>query len=757
MGTKTKGRPAAPNSPESREGASGDVGRLEAEDELGRGGAETEAKPRLREAGALAEGAPQVGAPVRQERGGRVERAVALLVDGVVGGIEATRGWLPVAVLISAAPGLFLWPLLRPELREHLLDNQLDRAARGQAFAAVLTSMAVILALYAAVAVRRWRRDGRAAALEGLRRMNDQLLWVLALPLIPALMVDRIETRSPFLTLAMTAAIGAVICVATYRLQRPRSPLQETPRSRWVPLVVVLVLAAAYGAMATIFSVNNHHNLMTAAFDLGIYDNMFWQTLHGRPLGSVYHQGGTHLSAHAEPIIILLSPLYLIYPRAELLLVLQAFWIGSTAIPVYLLARDRLGRPWHAVGLALAVLLCPALHGTNFYDFHTLSLISPVVIWTIWCLETGRLKLYWAFAVVLLLIREDMPLLLCFIAAYAVLSRRAVRTGLATVPVALIYLFIIKHFVMVDSSLIMSSSSGARSYAYYYQDLIPHSNEGALGLLISAVTNPFFTLRHAFSLVKLEFLAKLFLPVLLLPLIARRGKVMMVYGLAFILLASKGPVFTVHFQYTAILFPVLFALAVIALSELEAWAPVQWFKLDARRLVTALVVAMVATTAAVSAKYGAIVPNDAFRAGFNRPQFRMTEEARALKEWLDETVATIPRDLAVTTTWNLAAHVSNRRRTAVFPRRWGAEYLLLDSTKLDRWGEVNLDLLEREGVYELIRENDRLKLYRRRPGVDLPERLPDPAPRRRRPSARRSRVSADGDGGSRASLEHQRP
>src|SRR5262249_60600206 len=52
---------------------------------------------------------------------------------------------------------------------------------------------------------------------------------------------------------------------------------------------------------------------------------------------------GYHGSAHFDPILVVLSPLYLLYPRAEMILVLQCLWVGGGVVPAYLIAQDKLG------------------------------------------------------------------------------------------------------------------------------------------------------------------------------------------------------------------------------------------------------------------------------------------------------------------------------------------------------------------------------------------------------------------------------
>jgi hypothetical protein len=65
-------------------------------------------------------------------------------------------------------------------------------------------------------------------------------------------------------------------------------------------------------------------------------------------------------------------------------------------------------------------------------------------------------------------------------------------------------------------------------------DLIPEGRGGLRALLASLLTNPIFVLKHVFTEPKILFFLKLFGPLLCLPFLAHRGKVMMLYGFAFL-------------------------------------------------------------------------------------------------------------------------------------------------------------------------------------------------------------------------------
>ncbi len=149
-----------------------------------------------------------------------------------------------------------------------------------------------------------------------------------------------------------------------------------------------------------------------------------------------------------------------------------------------------------ALLLAAVWAIYPALHGANMYEFHSLALISPLVVWLLYAYETGRDRLYWFTFAVLLLCREDVPLLMCFVGLYAILDRRGVskaRLGWVTIAMSLVYFVIVKLFFMTSPGIIMSGKD-AYSYAYYYEELIPNRS-GLGGLLVSLLTNPIFVLK----------------------------------------------------------------------------------------------------------------------------------------------------------------------------------------------------------------------------------------------------------------------
>ena len=95
------------------------------------------------------------------------------------------------------------------------------------------------------------------------------------------------------------------------------------------PHLVAWLLILSYIFTFTWLAILRHASFNSSGFDLGIYDQVVWNTLHGRVLFyTTTGQPLLHLSNHASPILILIAPFYLIYSGPQMLLFLQTAAIG---------------------------------------------------------------------------------------------------------------------------------------------------------------------------------------------------------------------------------------------------------------------------------------------------------------------------------------------------------------------------------------------------------------------------------------------
>lgn len=605
--------------------------------------------------------------------------------DAIAAGWRLIEAFGFLGVLVTISPGLLAWMLHYDGAHDFVVSNNLSEADRHTALLWVTGGACAALAAYGASWMLGSRRG--LTAKECICRTTDLGLGVVVVTLAVALLRSRLEERSGITLLVLVLACSVLACAFVYRAlphlpAHEALPLWRLLTARALPWVVLGLLVTWYAVFFSRLSVLDHRNFGTSIYDMAIYDNVLWRTTHGDFLGCAYCKGGKHYSAHFDPILLLVAPFYRAAPRAETLLVFQSVWLALGALPLYLLARRKLERPWLALTLPAIYLAYPALHGANMYDFHSLTLLAPLTLWAVYFLDSERVRPYFATLALLLLVREDVALSACLLGAYAVATGKPL-TGAGTVAVALAYLAFTKLVIMPDAGLMMTAGSGGTSYADFYSGMIPHPEEGARGLLISLLTNPVFAAKSLLTSGKVFFFAALLVPLLLLPLFSGKKCLLMLYGFAFLGLASRPYIYQLNFQYSVTLFPALLAAAPDGALRVAQSRFARSLGLDAQRLITALLLASLGATALSGAKFGALAENRAFKAGWTTMQRAPSSEVIAQHEAIEKLLARIPPDAPVSATTWLAPHLSNRRDMYRYPRMEAARFIAVDRGDLD--------------------------------------------------------------------------
>jgi uncharacterized membrane protein len=661
---------------------------------------------------------------------------------------EYASRWAPVLVLalwpiaygVALSAAVFAWT--HPGWRSVLERNKVPERESYDMLAWTAGGIALVSAIYVWAIARRPRPRLRDIA-QPLTVCRNRLRLTLALPIVAVLAEQGIESAGPATALALSALGALAVAATVYGWSSRGSASTGVPaqgsagadgaRSRGADLpsssdrssssqLQALSRAAAplaLAAIATTFvavlwrmTIVNFQALHPHTIDLGLYDNILWHTAHGDWLGSSLAKGGHHNSAHFDPILIAIAPLYALRPRADTLLVLQIVWVSSAMLPIYLLAREKLASPLYALGFAAMYAAHPAVHGAALYEFHSLTLVGPLLIWLVYFLERGSYRAYALMLVPALLCREDVALLVCFVALYALLrgGRERVRAGWMTALVSVAYFVVVKRFFM-DSSDLLNSGPGSYGFAYYYADLIPNDN-GGKGLAVSLLTNPGFVLCNVLVKPKLEFVAALLVPLALLPLAARPARTMLVYGAIFCLLASKPAVYSIAFQYSSLVLPLAFAAAIIALEQVPRWRLVVAHGLDAARVRRALFVFALTASALVSWKLGAFDPDHVFYAGFTPIARQLDESEREQYAWVRAAVATIPPGASVAATQRLGPFVSNRRDAYDYPSAKPSDYLFVDEWETGVVDNITRGQRVAHGELEVVSRHQSLVLYR---------------------------------------------
>ncbi len=415
-------------------------------------------------------------------------------------------------------------------------------------------------------------------------------------------------------------------------------------------------MAGLYFALFSVLAVLRHQTFHSFGLDLGIFDQIFWNTVHGRPFESTMSLGlaqpHSFFSDHFSPLLIALVPFYAAVPRPETLVVLQTAALALGALPVYLAARAHLPAGLERLLWPVAYLLFVPLAHINLYDFHEIALAVLPLGLAVHFLDRRRWLPAAASLTIALLAKEEVAVVAAGIGVYLLLVRGSRRAGLAVLAASLAW------FALVVGAIVPALGQG-RPYVYFVE------RYGWLGrnpieMAANAITHPLTVAHQLLQRPKLAFVAALLGPVLGAPLLAGWAAITLVAPLAYLLLSDYAPQFSFTTQYSAPLIPLVLITAVWGYARLAPRARAGYG--------VAILVA--------SLGFCYLLGDLPFSRKFDPSQFQ--PEARYVQ--FETALAAIPPDASVASENNVTPHVTQRR--FVYDREFegdaGARYLVLD-------------------------------------------------------------------------------
>ncbi|MDO8673486.1 MAG: DUF2079 domain-containing protein [Dehalococcoidia bacterium] len=465
---------------------------------------------------------------------------------------------------------------------------------------------------------------------------------------------------------------------------------------------LIYVLMGLYFLVFGTMSILRHDSLRSNAYDLGIFDQVLWNSAHGRLFDQtvMIEYTSTLLGNHFSPILLLLVPFYWLFSDARFLLVAQTAALAIGALPVYWLARDKLGNRPASLALASCYFLFPALHFVNLFDFHEIAIASPLLGFTIYYLIKQR---YRPFAICLffaLMAREEVALVTVGLGLWIILMRRKRLFGLTVIVVGAIYGY-------VTIMLLIPHFQGANEYYY----VVRYANLGKnFGEIASTVFfNPLYVASMLTSPQRIEYVLQLLVPLGLLPAIGLDILALSFPSFAYLLLSNYKEMYDVTNQYSAVLIPPIFLAMVHGIAILirkkrshtnrYLWAAVGYV------LVSSLV------------SYYLFSPGP-FAQRFRPDKYAMDEHAQ---QGIDIIQNMIPPNASVSAQTDLVPHLSHRIEIYMFPYLHNADYVLLDK-HARTWPlkkpqfDLALEDLASNPAYELIFDRIGYLLYQKKPG-----------------------------------------
>lgn len=401
-------------------------------------------------------------------------------------------------------------------------------------------------------------------------------------------------------------------------------------------------------------------------FDLGMYEQVIWNTAHGRWFAtSNFKYTDSHLGADVILMEALVAVPYALFPSTYTLLVLETVAVALGAIPLYLMAKRRLGIA-AGLGICFAYLIYVPLHYLNLYEFQPRAFAISLVFLLFYALEIQARRLFLIAAFLLLTTRSDVALLLIMVGVFAVIHRKPREFVLWSIGLGAAW-FALAIFVIVP----YFNRGGRLQYLEWYSYLGSTPGE----ILLTLFTRPLFVIQNIVTMPKLSFLAQVFGEVAFLPLLRPDVLLLALPSLALSLLSPMRIQWDIHYQYASMLYAVTFIGTVLAISLLARSRRLTSC-LSRERLIHALVALVIATSLLAYVWLGSPVWSQ-----LKKPSLSAAaEDAMAL-------IQQIPPGARVAASNLLGPHVARREGYYFFPPRnefytdqalERAEYILVD-------------------------------------------------------------------------------
>jgi uncharacterized membrane protein len=456
-----------------------------------------------------------------------------------------------------------------------------------------------------------------------------------------------------------------------------------------LPWGVLSALVAAYAGYFSFLSIRERDALYQFDEDLAIYDQIVWNTAHGRLFVSTLIQhANTMLGDHFSPAVALFVPFYWVWPSANVLLVGQSVLLALAAIPLYLFARKQLGAI-PALLVAGAYLVYPALHYVNLFQFHEITMLPLPLAVALLAIEQGRRRLFFGAALVSLAVKEEVAIVVVGVGFLWWLRRRDVRMTAWTVALGVVAGIVTMGIILPHFNLAGSGYYYVRRYAYL--------GNSPLQIAFTALTSPGLVLAHLTTPDRLLFLAQLFVPLALTPLLGWEYVVAALPAFGYLLLGDSPDQYAIDRHYLTPLLPFLFFGAVVGSRRVGVTGLTPGPSLPSNPLLqgepssemergdgggtlsnpgafrrAAVLLACALFVACAGASY--LIGPTPFGRRFDARAFTITEHSHQIGRLMAE----IPPGASVSASRNLLSWFSERSRVYRFPQISNVDYILLD-------------------------------------------------------------------------------
>ncbi len=408
---------------------------------------------------------------------------------------------------------------------------------------------------------------------------------------------------------------------------------------------IVFVAASIYTFYFSRVTFLRYDNYFTGRFDLGNMVQTVWNTMHGKIFLLTNPDGVdqvSRLAFHADFILILLAPFYMMWTDPRTLLFIQTIILAGGAFFVYYIARYVLKNNPVALTFALVYLANPLVQRTNLYDFHAVTLATTFFLGTFYFYIKKNYVYFFIFAILAAICKEQLWLIIALfgIAIFFHHKKRVIGTVVVSFAIGMFY-YLFWHAI--------PDARGGEHFAISY---LSEFGDSPTQIIKSFMLEPHKIYTVINEEARITFLKQLLSPLGYLSLLFPFTLIFAGPDLMISLLSNNTQLHQIYYQYTATITPFLFVSAIYGVWVIRKFLP---------RIPTVLfIIYLLYQTLNAAASFGPLP-------GSKKPDIAMIIHPLPDKDFINNYVHTLPADVSVTATNNLGSHLSQRDEIFTVP------------------------------------------------------------------------------------------
>ncbi|MEW6104646.1 MAG: DUF2079 domain-containing protein, partial [bacterium] len=328
--------------------------------------------------------------------------------------------------------------------------------------------------------------------------------------------------------------------------------------------LILFFLTSIYIAVYSYLSIIQYNGFFTGHWDLAGFDQAMWNTINGKILDTTMY-GHNFLGEHFSPMLLILVPFYYLWQDPRMLLFLQSLFLGLGAIPIFLIARDKLKHNLLSLSFSFAYLLHPFLSRINLTEFHEICLAPFFLLFTFYFLQRRIWVLYFIFLFFSLMVKEDVSLIITALGIY-IFFKQNKKIGIITFIIGIFWAYFSVSVLIPYIRKATETGAGETAYGYFGR---LNLGESPSEILKNLILKPQNTLKMLFSPFN-EKLATIILLVLPCGFLSILSPVLLIASLEIILhfMAPWDRQYLLLFHYSAPILPFVIISAIYGIFEI---------------------------------------------------------------------------------------------------------------------------------------------------------------------------------------------